>query len=83
MDDESTIRAWWDRLSEDQRELFKQAVRQYPADPSVVDLLLSAGEPMSTSWTATSIADQTPTVTLHGPVEAFIEKQLDEESPLY
>jgi hypothetical protein len=83
VDDEARVQAWWDRLSESDRDRLKQAVRQYPVDPSIVDLLLAAGEPMSSSWTATAIAGGEPAVTLRGPVEAFIETQLDDESPLY
>lgn len=79
INDVSAIQVWWDQLPEVDRDRLKEAVRHYPADPSIVGLLLSAGEPMRTSWTSTSIGGQGQAVALHGPLAEFIEDQLADD----
>ncbi|CAN5220032.1 hypothetical protein BH11ACT7_BH11ACT7_24920 [soil metagenome] len=76
---ESHLRAWWDQLSSNDQERLKQAVQQYPAEPAIVDLLVSAGEPMSTSWTATSIAGGPQAIAIHDPLKSFVESKIDGE----
>ncbi|WP_142389879.1 hypothetical protein [Mycobacterium sp. shizuoka-1] len=76
---ESDMRAWWDQLSGDDQERLKQALQQYPAEPAIVDLLVSAGEPMSTTWTATSIADRPQAIAIHDPLKSFLENKIDDE----
>lgn len=70
---------WWQRLTEDQKRRLKRAVRAYPADPSIVPLLVSAGELLSLSWTSTSIADGPQAIAIHDPLKSFVESKIDDE----
>lgn len=74
------IQQWWDTLTEDQQDRLKKAVRSYPADPSIVRLLLSSPvDAVKKSWTATSIADSPQSIAIHDPLKSFVESKIDEE----
>ncbi|MDC8974658.1 hypothetical protein [Mycobacterium marinum] len=76
------LEQWWNRLTEDEQERLKRAVRTYPADPSKLDLLLSTGRPADTSWALASWTStgNPPALTIHDPLEKFIEEHLEDES---
>ncbi|PQP43695.1 hypothetical protein C6A88_23710 [Mycolicibacterium austroafricanum] len=74
------IQQWWDTLTEDQQTRLKRAVQSYPADGSLVDLLLSSPvDAVKKSWIATSIADSPHSVTIHDPLKSFVESKIDDE----
>ncbi len=76
------IEEWWDRLTGEQRTLLKQAVQTYPADPSVLTVLINTGCPIPNGWTVTSWSSvpDSQALTLHGRLEKFIESKLDVEN---
>lgn len=78
--DEGQLQQWWDALSEEQQGQLKKAVRSYPVDRSVVDLLLSSNlEAVKGSWTATSIAHSPSSLAIHDPVKKFVESKIEHE----
>ena len=71
------LKEWWETLTENQRNRLKDAMRTYPADPSIVNLLTSCPiEAVKGSWTATSIANSGHAIAIHEPLKSFVEGKL-------
>ena len=76
--DKAELEQWWNTLTEEHQDRLKKATRSYPADPSIVNLLLSSPVlAVKGSWTATSIADSPESVTIHDPLKEFVESKID------
>lgn len=77
MGNDDELQAWWDTLTKDRQDRLKRAVRTYPADLSIVELLLSSPiEAVQRSWTATSIADGPHAIAIHDPLKSFVEGKI-------
>lgn len=81
MAEDDQLQQWWVTLTEAQQGLLKQAVQDYPADPSIPNLLLSTGCPAKTSWTSATWVStgNSGAISLHDPLAAFINGKLNDD----
>lgn len=78
---ENEFEAWWDKLTKEQQQKLKQTVSSYPGERRVIQMLISTGCPVPDAWalTAWTSSDEPPALTLHGPLEKFIQGKLDDQ----